>query len=139
MAFVGRLHPMLIHFPIALVIAAALAEGAAIVTADEGWRTVAVRNVRAGAVFALLATVAGWRLALAPGMELSPLVEWHRWLGTVAAGVALAAALAAGGVRRRSALSVRIYRIALCAAGILVAVTGHVGGLLVWGANFLRP
>ncbi len=104
MAFVGRLHPLLIHFPIALVIAAALAEGAAIVTADEGWRTVAVENVRAGAVFALLATVAGWRLALAPEMEASPLLEWHRWLGTVAAGAALAAALATGGVRRRSAL-----------------------------------
>ena len=139
MAFIGRFHPLLIHFPIALVIAAALAEGAAIVTADEGWRTVAVGNVRAGAVFALLATIAGWRLALAPEMELSPLLEWHRWLGTVGAGAALAAALAAGGVRRRSALGVRIYRIALLAAGLLVAVTGHVGGLLVWGENFLRP
>ena len=139
MAFVGRLHPLLIHFPIALVIAAALAEGAAIVTADEGWRTVAVENVRAGAVFALLATVAGWRLALAPEMDVSPLLEWHRWLGTVAAGAALAAALATGGVRRRSALGGRIYRIALFTAGALVAVTGHVGGLLVWGANFLRP
>ena len=108
MAFVGRLHPLLIHFPIALVIAAALAEGAAIVTADEGWRTVAVENVRAGAVFALLATVAGWRLALAPEMEVSPLLEWHRWLGTVAAGAAVGAALATGGVRVRSALEVRI-------------------------------
>ena len=139
MAFVGRLHPLLIHFPIALVIAAALAGGAAIVTADEGWRTVAVENVRAGAVFALLATVAGWRLALAPEMDVSPLLEWHRWLGTVAAGAALAAALATGGVRRRSALGGRLYRIALFTAGVLVAVTGHVGGLLVWGANFLRP
>jgi uncharacterized membrane protein len=139
MEFLGRLHPLLMHFPIALVIAAALAEGAAIVTADESWRTVAVGNVRAGAVFALVATVAGWRLALAPEMEVSPLLEWHGWLGTVAAGAALAAALATGGVRRRSAVGVQICRIALFAAGTLVAVTGHFGGLLVWGANFLRP
>jgi uncharacterized membrane protein len=139
MAFIGRFHPLLIHFPIALVIAAALAEVAAMVTGDEGWRTVAVGNVRAGAVFALLATIAGWRLAVAPEMESSPLLEWHRWLGTVAAGAAVAAALATGGVRRRSALGVRTYRIALFAAGTLVAVTGHFGGLLVWGANFLRP
>ena len=139
MAFVGRLHPLLIHFPIALVIAAALAEGAAIVTADEGWRTVAVENVRAGAVFALLATVAGWRLALAPEMDVSPLLEWHRWLGTVAAAAALAAALATGSIRRRLALGALTYRTALFAAGTLVAVTGHLGGLLVWGANFLRP
>jgi len=51
-----------------------------------GWRTVAVGSVRAGAAFALLATFAGWRLAAAPEMELSPLLEWHRWPGTVAAG-----------------------------------------------------
>jgi uncharacterized membrane protein len=139
MAFIGRLHPLLIHFPIALVIAAALAEVAAMVTADERWRTVAVANLRAGAVFALLATIAGWRLALAPEMEVSPLLEWHRWLGAVAAGTSLAAALATGGIRVRSTLGVRIYRTALFAAGTLVAVTGHFGGLLVWGANFLRP
>ena len=139
MAFIGRLHPLLIHFPIALVIAAAVAEVAAMARADERWRTVAVGNVRAGAAFALLATIAGWRLAQAPEMEVSQLLEWHRWLGTVAAGVTLAAALATGGLRVRSALGVRIYRVALFAAGTLVAVTGHFGGLLVWGANFLRP
>jgi uncharacterized membrane protein len=139
MALVGRLHPLLIHFPIALVIVAALAEVVAMVTADDRWRTVAVGNVRAGAVFALLATFAGWCLALAPEMEGSPLLEWHRWLGTMAAGAALAAALATGGIRRQSALGVLTYRIALFAAGTLVAVTGHFGGLLVWGANFLHP
>ena|SRR5690349_16103259 len=139
MAFIGRLHPLLIHFPIALVIAAALAEVAVMVTTDERWRTVAVANIHAGAVFALFATIAGWRLALAPEMEVSPLLEWHRWLGTVAAGAAVAAALATGGVRVRSARGVRIFRTALFGAGTLVAVTGHFGGLLVWGANFLRP
>ena len=139
MAFVGRLHPLLIHFPIALVIAAALAEVVAMVTAAEPWRTVAVANVRAGAVFALLAAIAGWRLAMAPDMDGSPLLEWHRWLGTVASGAALAAALGTGGLGVRSALRVRMYRIALFAAGTLVAVAGHFGGLLVWGANFLHP
>ena len=136
MAFIGRLHPLLIHFPIALVIAAVLAEGAAMVTANDRWRTVAHSNVRADAVFAVLATIAGWRLALAPDMEASPLLEWHRWVGTFAAGATFVAALAAA---HRSALQMRIYRIALFAAGMLVAVTGHFGGLLVWGANFLRP
>jgi hypothetical protein len=71
-------------------------------------------------------------------MEVSPLLEWHRWLGTMGTGAALAAALATGGVHRRSPAGVRIYRIALFAAGMLVVVTGHVGGLLVWDANFLH-
>ena len=81
MALIGRLHPLLIHFPIALVIAAAAAEGAALLTGDDDWRTVAVRNVRAGAGFALFAALAGWRLALTPEMEPSSLLEWHRWHG----------------------------------------------------------
>lgn len=138
MAFIGRLHPLLIHFPIALVIAAVLAEGIAIATSNDRWRVLAVGNVRAGAVFAALAAVAGWRLALGPGMEASPLLEWHRWLGICAAGATFAAALATSGAGR-SAPAMRIYRMALFAAGILVAMTGHLGGVLVWGADFLRP
>ena len=138
MALVGRLHPLLIHFPIALVIAAGLAEFTAIVTANEDWRTVAVGNVRAGAVFAVLAALAGWLLALAPEMEVSPLLEWHRWLGITGAGSAIAAALATRDLRRR-ARQVRVYRIALAASVFLVAITGHLGGLLVWGVNFLVP
>ena len=138
MALIGRLHPLLIHFPIALVITAAAAEIGAMVTAREGWRAVAVANVRAGAVFGLLAAIAGWRLALAPEVELSSLLEWHRWLGSAAAGAAIAAAVATGGGHQRSPVRVRVYQIALFAAGTLVALTGHVGGLLVWGADFLR-
>jgi uncharacterized membrane protein len=139
MAFIGRLHLVLVHFPIALVIAAAAAEGAAVVTGDDRWHTVAVRNVRAGAVFTLLAAIAGWRLSLEMGMDASPLLEWHRWLGTIGGGVTLAAAIATAGAGSRSPFGMRRYRVALFAAGTLVAVTGHLGGLLVWGANFLRP
>jgi uncharacterized membrane protein len=139
MAFIGRLHPLLVHFPIALVIAAAAAEVAAVLTSDGGWRTVAERNLRAGAVFALLAAMAGWRLALAPGMERSSLLEWHRWLGTLAAVTALAAVLGTPASVGRSPLRVWTFRIALLAAGALVTLTGHLGGLLVWGADFLRP
>ena len=41
--------------------------------------------------------------------------------------------------RGESSLKTWIYRIAVFAAGTLVAVSGHLGGLLVWGADFLRP
>ena len=54
MALIGRLHPLLVHFPIALVMVAAAFEAAAMVTKDELWRTAAVVNVRAAAAFGLL-------------------------------------------------------------------------------------
>jgi len=76
MALLGRLHPLLIHFPIGLVIAAALAELMTTITAGKGWRIVAIGNLRTGAVFAALAAIAGWRLAAAPEMETLPLLDF---------------------------------------------------------------
>ena len=122
---------MLIHFPIALVIVAAAAETAAIVTGDQRWRVLAVGNLRTAAIFAVVAAVAGWRLAAAAGMDPTPLLEWHRWLGTISAGATVTAALAT--LRRRSALGVRTYWMALFSAAALVALAGHLGGRLVWG------
>ena len=52
MALIGRLHPVLVHFPIGLVLIAAVAELVAITTGRGHRRVVAVANVRAGAVFA---------------------------------------------------------------------------------------
>jgi uncharacterized membrane protein len=46
MALVGRLHPLVIRFPIVLVIVAVAAETAATLTSNDRWRTVAVGNVR---------------------------------------------------------------------------------------------
>jgi len=137
MAFIGRLHPVLIHFPIALVIVAVVAEAGATARVDQRWRTVAIANVRAGAAFALLAAIAGWSLAQTPGTETTTLLEWHRWMGTFATVLTLAAAVASS--RRPAVADLWLFRISLFVAGALVAVTGHLGGVLVWGADFLHP
>ena len=139
MAITGQLHPLLIHFPIALVIVAVVAEALATATHDARWRTVAVSNVRAGAAFALIAVGAGWRMAVVMGMDRTPLLEWHRWLGTLGAGVTIAAAFATSSLGSRSSVELWIYRIALLSAAVLVSTAGHLGGLMVWGTDFLRP
>ena len=138
MALIGRLHPLLIHFPIGLVITAVAAESAEMMTSNRLWRIVAVANVRAGALFALVAAVAGWRMAVQLGIEETPLLEWHRWCGTLAAGLTLAAALATFVRAERSWVAASCYRVALFGAGALVAVAAHFGGLLVWGAELLH-
>jgi len=126
-----------VHFPIGLVLMAAVAELIAMVTGKEGWRVAAVTNVRAGAVFAVAAVVSGWVLAASTAVDDASSLEWHRWIGTTAAIVTLGAALAAGRGHRSSAVR-WMYRLALFGAAAFVAVTGHLGGLLVWGADFLR-
>jgi uncharacterized membrane protein len=139
MSFIGRFHPLIVHFPIALVMVAAWAEGVAIATDDSRWRTVAIVNVRTGAAFALAAAIAGWQLVSTLGIESSQLIEWHRWLGVIAALLTAAAAIATLRIERRASRDVWVYRTALFCAATVVAATGHVGGLLVWGGDFLRP
>jgi len=139
MALIGRLHPMLVHFPIGLVLFAAVAEAVATTTHHRAWRTVAVTNVRVGAAFSIGAAFAGWRLSSSPGMEATSSLEWHQWLGTIAAVAVFATALATAGADARSQFGVWVYRTLLFWAAALIALTGHLGGLLVWGADFLRP
>jgi len=129
---------LLVHFPIALILIAAAAELIFLATRFPRWQTVAVANLRAGAAFAVASAGAGWLLASSRIVEASPSLEWHRWLGLMAAIAAIAAAL----------MTVKIdpmerrqwpYRIALFSAAAIVAVAGHFGAVLVWGADFLRP
>jgi uncharacterized membrane protein len=138
MAFTGRLHPLLVHFPIALVLIAAVAELASLTTRFPGWHTVAVANIRAGGAFAVASAGAGWLLASSRIIEASPGLEWHRWLGSAAGVAAVAAALSASDMDESPRRRWR-YRLALFSAALLVAVAGHVGARLVWGADFLRP
>jgi uncharacterized membrane protein len=134
-ALIGRLHPLLVHFPMGLVLIAVVAEVVAMATGLWDWRAMAVANVRVGAVFAIGAAIAGWRLASSPGIEATSSLEWHRSLGTIAAVAVAGAALTSAGARDRSAFALRVYRITLIWAAALVAVTGHLGGLLVWGVD----
>jgi len=139
MTLVGRLHPLLVHFPIALVLVAVAAEAAATVTGRSRFRDAAVLNLRIGAALAFAAALAGWWLARPVRWDVASLLEWHRWLGTSAALVALVAAMTSIGLASASPRRVAAYRIALLVAGALVAAGGHLGGLLVWGTDFLHP
>jgi uncharacterized membrane protein len=138
MALTGRLHPLLVHFPIALILIAAIAEFVSVAARFPKWHTVAVANVRAGAAFAVASAGAGWLLASSRIVEASPSLEWHRWLGLMAALAAVAAALTTGEIDRPPT-RLWLYRIALFSAAALVAVAGHFGAVLVWGADFVRP
>jgi uncharacterized membrane protein len=139
MALMGRLHPLLVHFPIALILIAAVAELVAMGTHLPKWRAIAVVNLRSGAVFAAGSAVAGWLLASSRIVEASPSLEWHRWLGTCAAIAAIGAALTTASIHRGSPRLMWVYRGVLFGAAGLVGVAGHFGAVLVWGADFLRP
>lgn len=130
--FLGRLHPLAAHFPVALLLMAALAEILLLMRPALGLETTVRFLVAGGAVGAGIAALLGW---FAGGWRLddrSETLGLHRWNGTVIAAVAgIAAWLAfrsAGRTRLRIAL-------ALLAAGILFQ--GYLGGEMVFGPNHL--
>src|SRR5260221_10401748 len=132
MALTGRVHPLLVHFPIALVLIAAVAELVSLTTQFPEWHMVAVANIRVGAAFAVASAGAGWILASSRIVEASPALEWHRWLGLVTALAALTAALATGEMNRPPK-RLGLYRMAVFSAAGGVGAAGDVGGVAVWG------
>jgi len=139
MTLFSKFHPLLVHFPIALVLAAAVAELVVITTAREAWRAVAIANIRAGAAMGVVAVITGWLFASSPLVDASTSLEWHRWLGVGGAAGAIGAALLSSRPDVSSHRSAFVYRLTLFATALLVAITGHLGGTLVWGARFFLP
>lgn len=138
----GRLHPVVVHFPIALLVAAVLFEVVAIVFQRRRSKPSAagLACVVVGALGAGVAAWAGWINAdLEPhGRGVADLMQVHRWLGISAAclaGVAMVGALlgATGRARGMTAL----YRVALVLAAGVVGVAGHWGGSIVYGEGYL--
>src|SRR5260370_5671762 len=128
----GRFHILVIHFPIALLAAAALGES--IAAARRTWLPQpAVRYcVLLGAGGAVMAAGLGWLHADIGGHggASTGILALHRWLGTTAALWAIGVALASERDNRRGEASV-LFRLMLWRGAILVGATAHFGGLMV--------
>jgi len=133
LAWLGRFHPPLIHFPIALISVAAATELAFLWTARRFFADVTLLLAALGASAAIAAALLGWFFAgfyLADGEQLLML---HRWLGTATAAVAGAVLWFAYGAWRTGTRTG--LRVALFTAAALVSVTGFLGGALVYGLD----
>jgi hypothetical protein len=129
----GRLHVVLVHFPIAFLITAAATEAWSLARHRPPPAATVNFCVLLGASGAVTTATLGWLHAwggAGAGMPLT--LGLHRWLGMATAGVAIVAATLACLDLRRG-----WFRAALLAAAVLVAVTGHLGGALVFGDDFL--
>jgi uncharacterized membrane protein/mono/diheme cytochrome c family protein len=132
----GKMHPLLVHFPIALLLVAGLAEAGRRLR-GEHLRPVVTWCLLLGTVGAAIAAVSGWIHAPLAGYAESK-VFLHRWTGvgvTVTAALLLAVHWLDGRGRAGRARYVFWVGLALLAVGIVVS--GHSGGELVYGKGYL--
>lgn len=130
--WLGRLHPVIVHFPIAFF-------PAALFTAIVGRRRSAFAApvqflVVAGGIIAPIAAILGWFDAMTA--DPGPLLTVHRWLGT-AIGI-LAIPLAIWAWRKPAQDRGTGMIVALSAITAAIIVQGWYGGALVHGMDHMN-
>lgn len=128
--FFGRLHPLLVHLPIGLIVLLAILE---LLARSPRFRQA---NVNAGLILALavpaslIAVLCGWLLALGGGYP-DNLLQWHKWTG-----IATAAACLFTGLLYSLDLK-KPYRWCLFSCVVALCVASHFGGSLTHGSDYL--
>ncbi|MBL7829115.1 MAG: hypothetical protein JNJ57_20940 [Saprospiraceae bacterium] len=122
--FLAHLHPVLVHLPIGILLVAALFDWLSIKKRYEYVGPAVPWLLRFGAVAALLSCGTGWLLAQEGGYGADTLQQ-HQWLGFATAAAATTACIAP-------------YRLAFSTlSALLLVLTGHLGGSLTHGADYL--
>lgn len=131
--FAGRFHPTIVHFPIAfLLLGAGIEILAPRWTGAERLRPAVPYILGLGAFCALAAAGLGYLLSLDGGYDPG-LLSLHMWLGFGVFAVSLAIAAASAFWANPGWM----YRAVLGALVVLVVVTGHLGGSLARGSDYL--
>lgn len=137
--FFGQFHPAIVHFPVALLMVAAVLEVCFLFSRKVGMQQAAVWNLHLGAAGAVVAAAMGWALAetMSVEPELRSTLLWHRWLGVGTAAFGTVAVVA-WHVQRRvpSRGFLLLYRLVLILGAAAVALAGHTGGTLVYGLDY---
>ena len=137
---IGKLHVLVVHFPIALALAAVLAEALWLATRKDALKQAGLYCLVLATVSSLPAIVAGMALERSMtfvGDDLSILASHKTWaIGS------FVAALVATGARLALPRSAKWWWLAgyfaiLVALVVCISLTGHYGGMLVHGENFL--
>jgi uncharacterized membrane protein len=137
--WLGRLHPALVHFPLALLIVAFVAEMCTVATRNGRYSDIARFLVNMAAWVAIPAAATGFCRADLITMDAAQRHAFaiHRVLGIASPVLSfLAAGLAAGVSRSGQIWELMLYRVVLAMAAVCVAVAGYYGGEIVFGAGF---
>jgi uncharacterized membrane protein/mono/diheme cytochrome c family protein len=141
----GRLHPLMVHFPIALALVAICAEWWRSLARQQGLSALTRPLLWIAALSAVFATTSGWvNAAHEHAGSDSATLNLHRWIGTGTTVFLVLLAVWSSAVQamiaRASSEAVAqlgAFRWVALMGGVAVGVTGHLGGELVHGEGYL--
>lgn len=131
--FIGRFHPLVVHLPIGFLLLAAIFHFASRRTTFESLRQAVGPAIFLGALSATLSVIFGLALANQGGYDDQALF-WHKWLGIGVALISIATWLVYSD--RMKAL-IKGKSILIGSLVLLLVLTGHLGGNLTHGEDYL--
>jgi mono/diheme cytochrome c family protein len=135
--FLGHLHPMIVHFPVSVIIVAALLEVFTLRSYNSKLRAGIRILVIIGAGTAAFSVLFGWLLSVSGDYEGEKL-DLHKWTGIATALLGfLTAAMLYVLSKKQTKFTVSIYRFLLFFTTAGVTIAGHIGAELTHGGDFL--
>ncbi len=134
--FLAPFHFVLLHLPIGFIAVLAVLEVLYLRRAGEGLRTARFTVGQLNAAAAIVVAGLGWLRGAAGGYN-PEILSLHRWTGVSAAALSVIAAAILWAERLHGGAWRKVYRVGLATLVPLVLFTGHQGGNLTHGTNFL--
>jgi uncharacterized membrane protein/mono/diheme cytochrome c family protein len=131
MTFIGHWHPVVVHLPIGMILAALLLQLLASRPAYSALRPAVPVMLLAGAFSGVISCCTGWILSTSGDYDAT-LVGWHQWMAiglTFFCFYVWSRSRQKGFDRTQTLLSIALL--------LLVIITGHLGGSLTHGSDYL--
>ncbi|MBL0745664.1 DUF1549 domain-containing protein [Chryseolinea lacunae] len=135
--FLGRLHPLMVHFPVALLVVALVLEAIAFRKKNDVLRPGIQVVLAVGAASAVLAVMFGL-LLIANDDYSGDVLNAHLWFGVATAALSVVTLWFHTKIFKHQKINfLKLYRAGLLLTVIGVTVAGHLGASLTHGADFL--
>ncbi|MBX2822860.1 MAG: PSD1 and planctomycete cytochrome C domain-containing protein [Rhodothermaceae bacterium] len=136
-AFIGRLHPLVVHFPIGVIVVTGILELVSSIKKRPGLREGIGALVHVSAISAIGATLIGLVLANT-GTYGGQTLSLHQWAGILTTVLALVTVVVyRRAARKDTPQSWALYRSLLVVSILTVATAGHFGASLTHGDGYL--
>ena len=135
MDIIGRLHPLIIHLPIGILMLAILMEASIRFMKKHELRQSLSFVLGVGALSSVFAVITGLNLSENGDYNMT-LLSRHQWCAIAMTGFSIIAWWQHRKFQNNSDEGT-LYLPAMAGIGLLMAVTGHLGGSMTHGADFL--